>query len=148
MNRKALLGFAALVICSASGLVTADYLELFGTQDHYEQVFKEVLLRPQDSKTGGPILGVHIRCFQKGNSNACTQKQSDKLGYISLVVPAIKVTERTLMFKKDSRFVASKDPNLQVMLIHTDYQSTTRTIELSMVFEQENSTINIPMQLP
>ena len=79
MNKKVLLSVLIVVlICSA--LIIADYFALFGMDTKIKLDFVEARFKTIDAETGGLVLDVGVRCLQKNNDNACTRRESHRLG--------------------------------------------------------------------
>lgn len=142
--RKAIFAVVITVI-AAAGLVVADYLALFGTQTRTRQDFIELRFRMIDEKTGAPVIDAHVKCFQRNNQNACTQRDSGKLGVISINVPVMKNIESTWLFEKNVKVQATRDPKLQVLFFHQDYASPVETIMIPDLPQLAGKVITVPM---
>ena len=91
---------ALLVVLSLAGIfVAGDYFGLFGLKKYLVLDFIETSFKPVDKDTGAPILDVKLRCFQKGNGNACTQKESRLTGIVMARIPIQKLVWKSLLFK-------------------------------------------------
>lgn len=103
---------------SLSGLfVTGDYFGLYGLKKYLVLDFIESSSKPVDKETGAPIVDVKIRCFQKGNGNACTQKESRILGLVITRIPVQKLVWKSLLFNNKEELIPMNDPQLHIMFI-------------------------------
>lgn len=110
------------VVLGLAGLfVAGDYFGLFGLKKYLVLDFVESSFKPVDKETGAPILEVRIKCFQKGNENACTQKESRSTGVVIVRIPVQKLVWESLLFKNKEELVATNDPQLHIMFIHYDF---------------------------
>lgn len=134
-----------IILIAVAGLVVADYFALFGMQTQVKQDFIELRFRMVDEKTGAPVIDAHVKCFQRNNQNACTQRDSDKLGVISINIPVTKIIERTYLFEKDVTLQETQDPKLQVLFFHQDYASPVETIMIPELPELTGKVMTVPM---
>lgn len=138
---------ASLVVLCLAGLsVTADYFGLFGLKKYLVLDFAESSFKPVDDETGAPVIDVKIRCFQKGNSNACTQKESRSTGVIIVRVPVQKLVWETLLFKNKEELVATNDPQLHIMFIHYNYNNPVATFSIEDLYNNPVSKYSIKME--
>lgn len=113
---------ALFIVLGLAGLfVTGDYFGLFGLKKYLVLDFVESSFKPVDKETGAPILEVRIKCFQKGNENACTQKESRSTGVVIVRIPVQKLVWESLLFRNKEELVATNDPQLHIMFIHYDF---------------------------
>ena len=110
--------------------IAADYVGFFGIKVTNNYVLHEVHLRPFDRDTGSPIEEARARCFQLGSWNACTQKESRKPGRVIVKFSGTRTDRHTLFFDKGSELSSSEDPKIQIMLLHVDYVSEVKTINI------------------
>ena len=116
-----------IAILSLSGIfVTGDYIGLFGLKKYLVLDFAESSFKPVDKETGAPVIDVKIRCFQKGNSNACTQKESRSTSII-IRIPVQKLVWESLLFKNKEELVPTNDPQIHIMFIHYNYNNPVET---------------------
>ena len=116
-----------IAILSLSGIfVTGDYFGLFGLKKYLVLDFAESSFKPVDKETGAPVIDVKIRCFQKGNSNACTQKESRSTSVI-IRIPVQKLVWESLLFKNKEELVPTNDPQIHIMFIHYNYNNPVET---------------------
>ena len=122
----------ALVLVVSAGIFTgADYAGLFGIKKTPEYELREIKIHIADKADNSPIVHTRAMCFQKLNDKACTQKVSGKIGIVSIMVPVIKYSSRSLLFEQGEEYLPTRDPELQVMLIHTDYITHTISLNIS-----------------
>ena len=110
--------------------IAADYAGFFGVEIKNHYVLHEVHLRPFDRDSGAPIEEAHARCFQLGSWNACTQKKSRKPGRVIVKFSGTRTSRHTLFFDKGSELQSNEDPKIQIMLLHVDYVSEVKTINI------------------
>ncbi len=116
-----------IAILSLSGIfVTGDYFGLFGLKKYLVLDFAESSFKPVDKETGAPVIDVKIRCFQKGNSNACTQKESRSTSVI-IRIPVQKLVWESLLFKNKEELVPTNDPQIHIIFIHYNYNNPVET---------------------
>jgi len=138
---------ASLVVLGVAGLfMTVDYFGVFGLKKYLVLDFAESSFRPIDKETGAPVIDVKIRCFQKGNSNACTQKESRATGIIIVRVPVQKLVWETLLFKNKEELVATNDPQLHIMFIHYNYNNPVATFSIEDLYNNPVSKYSIKME--
>ena len=138
---------ASLVVLGVAGLfMTVDYFGVFGLKKYLVLDFAESSFRPIDKETGAPVIDVKIRCFQKGNSNACTQKESRATGIIIARVPVQKLVWETLLFKNKEELVATNDPQLHIMFIHYNYNNPVATFSIEDLYNNPVSKYSIKME--
>jgi hypothetical protein len=116
-----------------AGIVITDYFSLLGITQQEKLGFVEARFKTVDAENGMPVLNVYIRCFQKKNNNACTQRDSYKAGVVSIKIPVRRIVSHSLFFNQGETFMETKDPELHIMFIHPDYDNPVesfRTIDL------------------
>lgn len=90
MNKKTIklvVSIVSSLMLAIGTFVVADYFALFGTTIEKKLEFSEIRIRTMDKDTGAIIMHVGVRCFQKNNMNACTRKESHKVGVVSVNIP-------------------------------------------------------------
>ena len=143
-NKITLSVFACLLLCAA--LLAADYKGLFGITESSKYLLQEVRIRAYDKDDKTPIIGVRIRCFQQNNGNACSQRDSGKLGIISIILPTTKITRSSFLFEQGYRYQRSLDPNIQIMLIHVDYVSKIEIVEVAKLLNLEGEIMKVDLK--
>ena len=129
-------------------LVIADYFVLFGTRVVYKFDFIEMIFKPVDEETGAPVVDVHVRCFQKNNRNACTEKNSGKAGILAINIPVTKIVTKSWLFDKEIRYQETADPKLHIMFIHYDYANPVETFEIQKLPALTGKVITVHMPKP
>lgn len=137
------------IILAISAIVVADYFALFGTRTEYHFDLYELTFKTVDGKTGAPVINVHVNCFQQGNQDACTQKESARPGFVSVNIPVTKIITRTWLFKKNESIQQTLDPKLHIMFIHQDYARLVETIMIPslMQLSREVMTVQMPAHI-
>ncbi len=120
----------------AGCFVAGDYYGLFGLKKYLVLDFIDTSFKPVDLETGAPVLDVRIKCFQKGNVNACTQKDSRETGIIAARIPVQKLVWESLLFKNKEELVASRDPQLHIMFIHYNYNNPVESFEVESLYNK------------
>lgn len=143
------LYLAGVAIGILAAFVIADYFAVFGTSRENRFDFYELTFKTVDEKTGAPVLDVHVRCFQKGNDNACTLKNSGKPGILAVNIPVTKNITRTLLFEKDVSIQETRDPKVHIMFIHNEYANPVETVLIQKLPELslERITVQMPRHL-
>jgi hypothetical protein len=130
---------ASFLILISSLFVTADYFSLFGTKVDVKLNFIEVRIRTLNADTGGLIMNVGVRCLQKHNENACTRKDSHRVGVVSVNIPIRRVIKKTLLFQKSEEMIKTADPKIHIMLINQNYESTTKTFLMEDLYANKKN---------
>jgi len=143
--KKAAYAVVSLVVISGL-FVIADYYGLFGTTIEKTFSFYEIQFRTVDKKSGTPIMNVGVRCFQKNNMNACTRKESKRVGIVSVNIPVPRAVKKTLFFTKAEEIYKTIDPNINIMLIHNSYYKLTRTIAMEDLYSRKITEEIVEMQ--
>jgi hypothetical protein len=144
--KKKVIVFGVTLLVAVVSVVVADYFTLLGTSETPEYVLQELRIRPVNKHDNSPIEGTRVKCFQTNNRNACTQRDSGKLGIVSVMVPSIRISTNSLLFEKGHRFLASKDPKVQVMLINLDYINVVESIEVQELFDNPGKIYKVLME--
>ena len=134
------------VLLTGTGFVVADYFALFGTSKKTEIVMQEIQFRLIDSKTASPIIGSRIRCFQKGRKNdVCFQRDSGKLGVVSIKIPRSKIISNSLLFEQSHRYKSSGSTEVNIMFMHLNYVNQVVRYNSDEIFKKENEPREIMM---
>ena len=144
--KKKIIVIAVVLLVVVASVVVADYFALFGSSETAEYVLQEVRIRPLNKVDNSPIEGIWVKCFQKNNRNACTQRDSGKLGIVSVMIPSTRISNNSLLFEQGHRFLASKDPKVQLMLIHLDYINQVESIEVQELFDNPGKIYKVLME--
>jgi len=134
------------VISLAGLFVIGDYFGLFGLKKYLVLDFAEPSFKPVDKKTGAPVVDVKIRCFQEGNSNACTQKESRSTGIVIARVPVQKLVWESLLFKNKEELVATNDPKLHIMFIHYNFINPVETFTIKDLYNKPVNKYPVKME--
>jgi len=138
---------ALSIVLGLAGLfVAGDYFGLFGLKKYLVLDFAESSFKPVDKETGAPVLEVKIKCFQKGNENACTQKDSRTTGIIIARIPVQKLVWESLLFKNKEELVATNDPQLHMMFIHYNYNNPVETFTIEDLYNDPVSKYPVKME--
>lgn len=145
MNKKQIIIISSILSLMLLIFVIGDYFTLFGTHvvDRYD--FVELNFKPVDEKTGSPVINVHVRCFQKNNHNACTERDSHKTGILLINIPIIKQVTKSILFQHDIKMQDTMDPKLHIMFIHPDYANPVETYLVSEIPLYRNELIVVKM---
>lgn len=127
-------------------IVAADYVGFFGVKVENSYVLHEVHLRPFDRVSRAPIEGARARCFQLGSWNACTQKESRKPGRVIVKFSGTRTSRKTLFFDKGSSLQQTRDPKVQVMLLHIDYISEVKSVDIENHLVNPRQEYKVTMQ--
>ena len=140
-----LIGLCIILVLS-SLFVAGDYFGLFGLKKHLVLDFAESSFKPVEKESGAPILDVKIKCFQKSNENACTQKASRTTGIIIARIPVQKLVWESLLFKNKEELVATSDPKIHIMFIHYNYDNPVETFTIESLFNQPVVKYSVKME--
>ena len=136
------IGFTFLIF---GLMVVADYFALFGTKTSVKLGFVEARFRTVDAVTGDLVMDVGVRCFQKHNNNACTRRDSHRVGVVSVNIPVQSVIKSTFLFKKSEKIIKSADPTIHIMLIHQNYNNPTETLLLDDLYANKVNEYMVEM---
>ncbi len=125
---KTTVAALSVTLVLVSIFVIGDYFALFGLKKYLVLDFIEASFKPVNKETGAPVIDVKIRCFQMGNNNACTQKESRSIGIVIARIPIQKLVWKSILFKNKEEVVPPKDPRLQIMFIHYNYINPVETL--------------------
>jgi len=142
-KKRAILTGVILGACVL--LIAADYFALFGTSRKEQLELIELNFVMVDEETGETVTGVHARCFQSNNKNACAERNSGAPGMVSISVPVTKVVTKSLLFVQDSTMRETADPKLKIMFIHPDYANPVESILVSDLPAQATDPVTITM---
>ena len=123
----------------------ADYYSMFGVKQVEKFDFTEINFNTVDEESGAPVEGVKVRCFQKNNNNACTQRDSGQISIVSINVPVQKIVTQSVLFEQDVEIKKTKDPKIHVMFIHQDYANPVETIFVEELLELKDKNIIVKM---
>jgi hypothetical protein len=127
-SAKTTVAALSITLALVGIFVMGDYFGLFGLKKYLVFDFIEASFKPVNEETGAPIIDVKIRCFQKGNNNACTQKESRSTGIVIVRIPIQKLVWESILFKNKEEIVPPDDPQLQIMFIHYNYNNPVETL--------------------
>lgn len=145
MKKKQLIITVSILSVILLAFVIGDYFALFGTHVVTRHDFLEMNFKPVDGETGGPVLDVHVRCFQKNNHNACTQRESHMAGILLVNVPVLKEIKKSILFQQDVQIQGTLDPKLHIMFIHPDYANPVETYLVSEIPSYKNELVVVRM---
>ena len=145
MKKNPVIIISSIISLVLLVFVIGDYFSLFGTHIVNRYDFMEMNFKPVDEETGSPVLDVHVRCFQKNNHNACTERDSHKTGILLINIPVIKQVTKTILFQHDIKMQDTLDPKLHIMFIHPDYANPVETYLISEISSFSNELIVVPM---
>ena len=92
------------------------------------------------------VLNVGIRCFQKHNNNACTRRDSHRVGIVSVHIPVRRMIRSTLLFNKSENIIKTADPKIHIMLIHQNYRNPVKTLLLDDVYNNKVNEYDVKMK--
>jgi hypothetical protein len=135
------------VFLSGTGFVVADHFALFGTSEKTEIVMQEIQFRTIDSVTNSPIIGIRVRCFQKGRKkDVCFQRDSGKLGVVSIKIPRTKIVNNSLLFEQSYRYTSSGSTQVNIMFMHLNYLNQIARYNSDELFKKGNEIDEIMMK--
>jgi len=129
----------------ATGIVVADYFSLFGISKQEKLEFVEARFKTVDAENGGPVFDVHVRCFQKMNENACTQRDSYTPGVVSIKIPMRRIVTQSLFFNQGEVLLGTLDPKLHIMFIHSDYSNPVESFIIIDIFNNPGQQYLVKM---
>ncbi|HIF51271.1 MAG TPA: hypothetical protein EYQ42_07080 [Thiotrichaceae bacterium] len=148
MNKKAVriaIYVVSFFIFISASFVTADYFALFGTKLDVRLDFVELRFRTVNADTGSPVMEVGVRCFQKHNTNACTRRDSHRVGIVSVHIPVRQVIKKTILFEMEEEIIKTTDPKLNIMLLHQNYDNPTRTFLMDDIYANKIGEVTVKM---
>ena len=145
MKKNPVIIISSIVSLFLLVFVIGDYFTLFGTHIVNRYDFMEMNFKPVDEETGSPVLDVHVRCFQKNNHNACTERESHMAGILLVNVPILKQVTRSILFQQDVKLQTTLDPKLHIMFIHPEYANPVETYLVSEIPLYKNELVVVKM---
>jgi len=136
-----LVGSFILISC----FILADYFSLLGTHKRATMEMVELHFKTVDKASGAPVDNVHIRCFQKGNDNACAEKESPGYGIVAVAIPLIKIITKSILFRQEVDWQEPDDPKLHIMFIHHDYDNPVKTLRLNEIMSMTSQIQRVEM---
>jgi len=143
---KTTVAASSVTLALVGIFVMGDYFGLFGLKKYLVLDFIEVSFKLANKETGAPIIDVKTRCFQKGNNNACTQKESRSTGIVIVRIPIQKLIWESLLFKNKEELVATSDPRLHIMFIHYDFTNPVETFVIEDLYNKPISKYPVRME--
>jgi len=122
---------AGVVLGVAILLVVADYFALFGATNSERLDLITMNFITVDEETGAPVTGVHVRCFQSNNKNACSERGGGNPGTVSISIPVMKTVTQSWLFVKNVTLRDTEDPKLMIMFVHADYANPVESFLVS-----------------
>ena len=144
MNKKIFI-LTGLLFVAILLFVIADYFSLFGVKETEKYDLAELNFITIDEETGAPVSDVKVRCFQKKNNNACTQRETVGVNTVSINIPVQKIQTHSILFEKDVRVKKTADPKVHVMFIHKDYANPVETVFVDELLDLNERKITIKM---
>lgn len=145
MKKKQLVIIGSVLSVLLLVFVIGDYFALFGTHMVTRYDFLEMNFKPVDGEKGSPVLDVHVKCFQKNNHNACTERESHLTGILLVNIPVLKQVKRSILFQQDVQIQGTLDPKLHIMFIHPDYANPVETYLVSEIPSYKNELVVVRM---
>ena len=127
-------------------VVTADYFGLFGTSKMPRLDFAVARFKIVDQETGAPVFGSHVKCQQRGNSNACTLKDSKSTDVLSVLFPRQTMVTKTRMFTRDETLVIPENQEIYIFFVNPNYQTTHITLPIVDILEGNVKMTKIRMK--
>ena len=126
-------------------LVTADYFAFFGATSTEQLDLITMRFFTIDEETGARVEGVHARCFQSNNNNACAERSSGDPGTVSISIPVMTTVIKSYFFVQNASLHDTADSKLRIMFIHPDYANPVETFLVSELPEQSSRTLTVSM---
>jgi hypothetical protein len=136
---------AGAVIGAAILLVVADYFAYFGTTRTEQLDLITMNFITVDEETGAPVTGVHARCFQSNNNNACSERSGGDPGTVSVSIPVMKIVTKSFIFVQNTTLRETADSKLKIMFVHADYANPVETFLVSELPEQSTRPLTVTM---
>ena len=131
-------------------LVAADYFGLLGVSRTEQLDLIEMKFVTVDEQTGAAVTGVHVKCFQANNDNACSERNSGTPGTVTIGIPVTKIVTKSFLFVQSTTLRETIDPKLHIMFVHPDYANPVETFLVSELPGQSGHpplTITMPESL-
>jgi hypothetical protein len=125
--------------------VIADYFALFGAIRTERLDLITMNFITVDEDTGKRVEGVHARCFQVNNNNACAERHSVDPGTVSLSIPVMTTVTKSYLFVQNISLRDTVDSRIRIMFIHPDYANPVETFLVSELPEQSAHVLTISM---
>ena len=135
----------AIILVIFSTIIIGDYYALFGVRQVNKADFIEMNFKTIDEESGRRIAEVKARCFQKGNKNACTQRDSGKRGIVSVNIPVQKIITKSFLFDHDVKLSDDTESKIHIMFFVQDYANTVETIYMDELLDLATSELSVQM---
>lgn len=135
----------SVVIGAVALLVTADYFALFGVTRTEQIDLITMNFITVDEETGAPVTGVHARCFQSNNNNACAERSGGDPGTVTVSIPVMKIITKSFLFMQDTTLRETADTKLKIMFVHPDYANPVEIFPISELPEQSARPLTVTM---
>ena len=142
------------IYCAIAGVLAllgvADYFGLLGVSRTEQLDLIEMKFVTVDEQTGSAVTGVHARCFQSNNNNACSERNSGTPGTVTISIPVTKIVTKSFLFVQNITLRETVDPKLHIMFVHPDYANPVETFLVSELPAQSDHpplTITMPKSL-
>ena len=142
------------IYCALAGvlamLVVADYFGLLGVSRTEQLELVEMKFVTVDEQTGAAVTGVHVKCFQSNNDNACSERKNSTPGTVTINIPVTKIVTKSFLFVQKTGLRETIDPKLHIMFVHPDYANPVETFQVSELPAQSARpplTITMPKSL-
>ena len=126
-------------------LVGADYFALFGSTRTERLDLITMNFITVDEVTGSRVEGVHARCFQSNNNNACAERSDGDPGTVSISIPVLKTVTKSYLFVQNVTLRDTQDPKLKIMFVHPDYATPVETFLVSELSGQSSRPLTVSM---
>ena len=127
--KKVYYSIFAVIIISVL-FVLADYFALFGTKTNIKLDFAEGTFRTVNEDTGELVIRAFVSCIQKFNEKACTQRESNKNGIVSVHIPIKRIVEESFFFNQSEQIEKTIDSNFHIKFIHPNYRIPFQTFQM------------------
>jgi len=136
---------ACAVLGTAGLLVMADYFALFGTTSTEQLDLITINFITIDEESRTPVTGVHARCFQSNNKNACSERQISGPGAVAVSIPVMTTVTKSYFFVQNISLRDTVDSKLRIMFVHPDYANPVETFMVSELQELAARPLTITM---
>jgi len=126
-------------------LAAADYFALFGATNTEQLDLITMNFITVDEETGALVAGVHARCFQSNNRNACTERGGGDPGTVSISIPVMKTVTKSYLFVQNVTLRDTEDPKLRIMFVHPDYANPVESFLVSELSGQSARPLTVAM---
>ncbi len=141
---KLILVVIAVLLLPAA-LVAGDYKGLFGTSKSRVIEPVSVVFQPLDADRKTPLDEVHVSCYRKGASNACSELKTSSPGKVTVMLTVPRLVTRSHLFELSSEPLVTLETELDMVFIHVDYEQKHQRYDIAELLGMQSGPTRIEL---